>query len=129
MEARVMHADTLRDVPSGGQGELWVHGDVVTPGYFKDPKATSDMFAEPGWFRTGDLVLRDEYDRIHCLERLKEMIKVKGLQAAATKVEITLLGHPEGLVRDACVVRVEKERKDGSLFLRAWVVVMDERAK
>jgi 4-coumarate--CoA ligase len=51
MEARVVHADTLRDVPSGVNGELWVRGDVVTPGYFKDPKATSDMFVEPGWLR------------------------------------------------------------------------------
>lgn len=59
------------------------------------------------------------------MDRLKEMIKVKGLQVAATEVEDTL-SHPEGLVRDACVAGVENRRGDGSLFVRAWVVVTAE---
>jgi 4-coumarate--CoA ligase len=98
----------------------------VTPGYFKDPEATAEIFTEPEWLRTGDLVMRDEQDRIHYLDRLKEMIKVKGLQVAATEVEDTLLNHPERLVRDACVAGVDNGRGDGSLFVRAWVVLTDE---
>lgn len=129
MEARVVDPDTLKDVRKGQQGELWARGNVVTPGYFKDAKATADLFAEPGWLRTGDLVMRDEKDRIHYLDRLKEMIKVKGLQVAATEVEDTLLDHPEGLVRDACVAGVDNGRGDGSLFVRAWVVLTMEGAK
>jgi 4-coumarate--CoA ligase len=70
--------------------------------------------------------MRDEQDRIHYLDRLKEMIKVKGLQVAATEVEDTLLDHPERLVRDACVAGVDNGRGDGSLFVRAWVVLTDE---
>ena len=125
MEGRVVDPDTLRDVRKGEKGELWARGSVVTPGYFKDEKATADIFAEPGWLRTGDLVMRDEFDRIHYLDRLKEMIKVKGLQVAATEVEDTLLAHPEGLVRDACVAGVDNGRGDGSLWVRAWVVLTD----
>lgn len=123
MEGRVVDPDTLADVAKGEKGELWVRGPVVTPGYFKDGKATADMFTEPGWLRTGDLVLRDENDCIHYLDRLKEMIKVKGLQVAATEVEDVLLDHPEGLVRDACVAGVDNGRGDGSLFVRAWIVL------
>ena len=129
MEGRVVNPDTLQDVPKGEKGELWARGAVVTPGYFKDSQATNDIFTEPTWLRTGDLVLRDEYDRIHYLDRLKEMIKVKGLQVAATEVEDTLLEHPEGLVKDACVAGVDNGRGDGSLFVRAWVVVTDEGKK
>jgi acyl-CoA synthetase (AMP-forming)/AMP-acid ligase II len=129
MEGRVVDPDTLKDVPKGEKGELWARGNVVTPGYFKDPKATAEIFAEPGWLRTGDLVLRDDQDRIHYLDRLKEMIKVKGLQVAATEVEDTLLDHPEGLVRDACVAGIDNGRGDGSLFVRAWVVLTAEGAK
>lgn len=129
MEGRVVDPDTLKDVPKGERGELWARGNVVTPGYFKDAKATADIFTEPGWLRTGDLVKRDEHDRIHYLDRLKEMIKVKGLQVAATEVEDTLLDHPEGLVRDACVAGVDNGRGDGSLFVRAWVVLTAEGAK
>lgn len=123
MDGRVVDPDTLQDVPKGTKGELWARGNVVTPGYFKDARATAEIFAEPGWLRTGDLVLRDEFDRIHYLDRLKEMIKVKGLQVAATEVEDTLLAHPEGLVRDACVAGVDNGRGDGSLNVRAWVVL------
>jgi 4-coumarate--CoA ligase len=126
MEGRVVDPDTLKDVPRGEKGELWARGEVVTPGYFKDAKATADIFTEPGWLRTGDLVMRDEQDRIQYLDRLKEMIKVKGLQVAATEVEDTLLNHPEGLVRDACVAGVDNGRGDGSLFVRAWVVLTDD---
>ncbi|KAF2176564.1 4-coumarate-CoA ligase-like protein [Zopfia rhizophila CBS 207.26] len=129
MEARIVDPDTLQNVPKGQKGELWVRGNVVTPGYFKDPKATAEIFAEPEWLRTGDLMLRDEKDRIVYLDRLKEMIKVKGLQVAATEVEDTLLDHPEGLVRDACVAGVDNGRGDGSLFVRAWVVLSPEGKK
>lgn len=123
MEGRVVDPDTLRDVPKSTQGELWVRGNVVCMGYFHDQKATSELFTEPGWLRTGDLVMRDAEDRIHYLDRLKEMIKVKGLQVAATEVEDTLLDHPEKLVVDACVAGIDNGRGDGSLFPRAWVVL------
>lgn len=123
IQGRVVDPDTLKDVTKSEKGELWVRGLVVTPGYFKDAKATADMFTEPGWLRTGDLVLRDDDDCIHYLDRLKEMIKVKGLQVAATEVEDVLLDHPEGLVCDACVAGVDNGRGDGSLFVRAWVVL------
>lgn len=123
MQGRVVDPETLQAVPKGEKGELWARGPVVTPGYFKDGKATAEIFTEPGWLRTGDLVMRDEHDRIHYLDRLKEMIKVKGLQVAATEVEDTLLDHPEHLVRDACVAGVDNGRGDGSLFVRAWVVL------
>ena len=129
MEGRVVDPETLKDVRKGEKGELWARGAVVTPGYFKDAKATAEMFTEPGWLRTGDLVIRDEFDRLHYLDRLKEMIKVKGLQVAATEVEDTLLDHPDHLVRDACVAGVDNGRGDGSLFVRAWVVLTEQGKK
>lgn len=129
MSGRVVDPDTLQDVKKGEKGELWARGAVVTPGYFKDAKATAEIFTEPGWLRTGDLVMRDACDRIHYLDRLKEMIKVKGLQVAATEVEDTLLEHPDALVRDACVAGVDNGRGDGSLFVRAWVVLTDAGEK
>ncbi|KAJ9602176.1 hypothetical protein H2200_013296 [Cladophialophora chaetospira] len=126
MEARVVDPDTLKDVPKGSKGELWARGNVVCMGYFHDAKATAELFAEPGWLRTGDLVMRDKEDRIHYLDRLKEMIKVKGLQVAATEVEDTLLHHPENLVVDACVAGIDNGKGDGSLLPRAWVVLSKE---
>ena len=69
--------------------------------------------------------MRDELDRITHLDRLKELIKVKGLQVAPTEVEDVLLDHPERLVKDACVMGVVGP--DGtSVFPRAWVVLSEE---
>ena len=126
IKCRVVDPDTLQDLPKNSKGELWAKGNIVCMGYFHEQKATEELFAEPGWLRTGDLVMRDSEDRIHYLDRLKEMIKVKGLQVAATEVEDTLLHHPEKLVVDACVAGVDNDRGDGSLFPRAWVVLSHE---
>lgn len=129
VEGRIVDPDTLQPVAKGSKGELWVRSHVVTPGYFRDREATAELFTEPGWLRTGDLLMRDADDRLHYLDRLKEMIKVKGLQVAATEVENTLLDHPEGLVRDACVAGVDNGRGDGGLFPRAWVVLSADAKK
>ncbi|KNG49051.1 4-coumarate-CoA ligase [Stemphylium lycopersici] len=125
IEARVVDPESLLGVPRNAKGELWVRGKVVTPGYFKDEAATKEILVHGGWLRTGDLVQRDDCDRVLYLDRFKEMIKVKGLQVAATEVEDTLLQHPEHLVSDACVAGVESGRGDGEVGVRAWVVLKD----
>ena len=129
MQARFVDPETCRDVKRGETGELWVRGPVVIPGYFKEAKANKETFTEPGWLRSGDIMRMDEHGRFVYVERMKEMIKVKGLQVAATEVEDLLLVHPEGLVRDACVAGVDNGRGDGSVFVRAWVVLSNAGKK
>lgn len=125
MQARFVDPDTLKDVKKGEVGELWVRGNVVIPGYYREPEANREIFTEPRWLRTGDIMRINEHDQLVYVERMKELIKVKGLQVAATEVEDTLLDHPEKLVKDACVAGVENGRGDGSVFVRAWVVLTD----
>jgi 4-coumarate--CoA ligase len=72
--------------------------------------------------------MRDKHDRIRYLDRLKKMIKVKGLQVAAIEVEDILLEHPDVLLCDACVSGVNNGRGDGSLFVRAWAVLTNEES-
>ena len=54
------------------------------------------------WLRTGDIGYFDERGRIYIVDRLKELIKVKGLQVAPAELEQYLLTHPD--VADAAVV-------------------------
>ena len=54
MECRVESAD-----PENVPGELWVRGDNVMKGYFKNPEATSEIFRD-GWMNTGDLCTIDK---------------------------------------------------------------------
>ncbi|KIW88205.1 uncharacterized protein Z519_11316 [Cladophialophora bantiana CBS 173.52] len=86
-------------------GEIWVAGPNIMKGYWHKPKETSETIVyEDGhhWLRTGDIGYIDERGRIFIVDRLKELIKVKGLQVAPAELELSLLAHPD--VIDAAVV-------------------------
>lgn len=69
MEARVDSPD-----PETIPGNLWVRGDNVMKGYYKNPEASKDVFSDDGWLNTGDLVTRDKQGNIHIMGRSKTMI-------------------------------------------------------
>ena len=56
------------------------------PGYYQNEEATKECFAEDSWFRTGDVVYFDESGDIFIVDRIKDMIKVKGYQVSPTEV-------------------------------------------
>jgi long-chain acyl-CoA synthetase len=60
--------------PDTGEGEIQVRGPNVTPGYYKDPERTKEIFTEDGWFRTGDLGFMDGKGRVTVRGRIKTMI-------------------------------------------------------
>ncbi|KAJ6504373.1 phenylacetyl-CoA ligase [Mycena vulgaris] len=86
----------------GEQGELVVTGPSMALGYLNNEEATKETFVN-GWVRTGDeVVIRNS--EIFVVDRLKEIIKVKGFQVAPAELEGHLLLHPA--VADACVVGI-----------------------
>ncbi|KAJ7705421.1 phenylacetyl-CoA ligase [Mycena rosella] len=86
-------------------GELYVKGGQVALGYYGNEKATKETFIN-GWLKTGDQVYFRDKD-IFVIERIKELIKVKGLQVPPAELEGHLLTHPS--VADAAVVGVPDE--------------------
>lgn len=96
------------DAGVGEPGEILAKGPQVVMGYLGNPQATRETFGfDGGWLRTGDLgsVDGDGIVRIH--DRIKEMIKVKGIAVAPAELEDCLLGHD--MVRDVAVVGVPDE--------------------
>ncbi|KAJ6448370.1 phenylacetyl-CoA ligase [Mycena vitilis] len=83
-------------------GELYVNGGQVALGYYGNEHATKETFID-GWLRTGDQVYFRNGD-IFVVERIKELIKNKGLQVAPAEIEGHLLTHPS--IVDAAVVGV-----------------------
>lgn len=69
MECRVDSPD-----PATIPGDLWVRGANVMQGYFKNPKATSEVMTEDGWMNTGDLCRMDSDGYIYISGRSKTMI-------------------------------------------------------
>lgn len=57
-----------------GVGEIWVKGENVMSGYFKNPEATAAILDEDGWLHTGDLGTVDEQGNIFIRGRNKTMI-------------------------------------------------------
>ncbi|ORY10621.1 amp dependent CoA ligase [Clohesyomyces aquaticus] len=102
-EARLVDPTTGKDVRMGQEGELWVRGPQTMMGYVGDEAATFDTFVGK-WLRTGDIMVRDENNNFWVTDRLKEMIKYKGLQIAPSELEDILLQHPD--VIDAAVCSI-----------------------
>lgn len=60
--------------PANIPGNLWVRGDNVMKGYYKNDEATKEVMTDDGWMNTGDLVTLDTEGNIHIMGRSKTMI-------------------------------------------------------
>jgi long-chain acyl-CoA synthetase len=54
-------------------GELWVRGANITPGYWRNPEATAAAF-EDGWYKTGDLGEVDAQGYLYLRGRKNDLI-------------------------------------------------------
>ena len=61
-----------------GRGEVQMRGTPVTAGYFKQPDKTAEVFTEDGWFRSGDVGVWRPDGQLQIVDRLKNLIKLKG---------------------------------------------------
>ena len=91
-------------------------------GYLDNPEATANTIKPDGWLHSGDIAYYDEMDRFFIVDRLKELIKVKGFQVPPAELEDLLRSHPD--ILDVGVIGVPDE-KSGELPL-AFVVKRPE---
>ena len=101
-EARIVAPESGEDLPINVEGELWIRGPQVMKGYLNNPEATAETLDEDGWLHTGDIARIDGDGHVYIVDRLKELIKVKGFQVAPAELEALLLDHPQ--ITDAAVV-------------------------
>ena len=73
-------------------------------GYLNNPEATARTVDADGWLHTGDIGVLDADGYLEVVDRLKELIKVKGFQVAPAELEALLLKHPK--IADAAVYGV-----------------------
>jgi acyl-CoA synthetase (AMP-forming)/AMP-acid ligase II len=94
-------------VDPGQPGELWITGPSVMTGYWQNPAATSEVLFD-GYYRSGDVAVRDERGYYSIIDRQRDMIISGGLNIYPAEVEAVLMGHPG--VTEAAVVGVPDDR-------------------
>ncbi|WP_405982199.1 fatty acyl-CoA synthetase [Streptomyces sp. NBC_00158] len=106
VEARVVDEEGA-DVPDGTPGEVVYRSPQLCLGYWNDPEATRKAFRD-GWFRSGDLAVRDAEGYFTVVDRVKDVINSGGVLVASRQVEDVLYTHPG--VAEAAVVGLPDER-------------------
>lgn len=64
------------------EGEILLRGPNIMKGYLNNPEANAATFTKDGWLRTGDIGKLANDGHFYIVDRLKELIKVKGFQVA-----------------------------------------------
>ncbi len=114
------------EVPDGVEGEIWLAGDCLAEGYFRQKEMTSEKFImhsdlAPRIYRTGDMGSRQSDGLIYYHGRRDTQVKINGFRVELGEIEVALTELPG--VRQAAVV------VDGSLgtqLLQAYIVLQAE---
>ena len=116
MDAKLVDPETGRE--DDERGELCVRGPNVMAGYFRNDDATRRTIDADGWLHTGDVAVVDAEGDVTVVDRVKELIKVKGYQVPPAELEALLLSHDA--IADAAVIPVPDE--EAGEVPRAYVV-------
>ncbi|MEU3403331.1 fatty acyl-CoA synthetase [Streptomyces sp. NPDC006670] len=106
VEAKVVDEEGA-EVPDGTAGEVVYRSPQLCLGYWNDAEATRKAFRD-GWFRSGDLAVRDTEGYFTVVDRVKDVINSGGVLVASRQVEDVLYTHPG--VAEAAVVGLPDER-------------------
>lgn len=82
----------------GEEGELEIRGCSVIAGYFANEEANRLAFTGDGWFRTGDLAMRDADGNVRITGRVKDIINRGGIKINPTDIEAVIDAHPHVLM-------------------------------
>lgn len=106
--ACIIDAEKGEELAVGEIGEIAVRGPQLFRGYWNQPEATREAFAEidgQSFYRTGDIGYRDADGFFYMTDRAKRMINASGLKVWPTEVENVLYQHDD--VLEACVIAVK----------------------
>jgi crotonobetaine/carnitine-CoA ligase len=112
-ECRVVD-DEGADVRIGEEGELLVKTPIIMQGYFRDPEQTKEAFVD-GWFKTGDLVKRDEDGYFFFVSRKKDIIRRRGENIAGAELDRVIGSHPA--VHEAAAIPVPAELGEDEILV------------
>nr|WP_123982046.1 acyl-CoA synthetase [Streptomyces sp. Ag109_O5-1] len=127
VELRLVEEDGTAIAGYDGEtvGEIQVRGPNLFTEYLNRPDATVAAFTADGWFRTGDMAVREPDGYVRIVGRkATDLIKSGGYKIGAGEIENALLEHPG--VREAAVTG-EPDADLGERIV-AWIVPADPQS-
>ena len=117
---RVVDPDTATEKPAGLIGEIWVHGENVSSGYWRRPVETKQTFGatiaapSPGtpedrWLKTGDLGFISEGE-LFIVGRIKDLLIVRGRNHYPDDIEATVTEISRGRAAAIAIVDENAEK-------------------
>lgn len=121
---------TMKPVPVGVAGELYLGGAGLARCYWQQPVLTAEHFVPNPFsrsqgtrlYRTGDLVRYLPNFELEFIGRIDSQVKVRGYRIELGEIETVMRRHPS--VREAVVEL--KKRDDGETFLAGYLVFAAE---
>ena len=97
---RIVDPDSHTECPAGTVGEIWVHGDNVAAGYWRNPEATARTFGatlqapsagtpDGPWLKTGDRGFISDGD-LFVVGRIKDLLIIYGRNHSPDDIEVTV---------------------------------------
>ncbi|WKV70094.1 long-chain fatty acid--CoA ligase [Streptomyces sp. PCS3-D2] len=91
--ARADVEDRVELLAAGEVGEIVIRGHNVMAGYLNRPEATAEAIVD-GWFRSGDLGVKDDEGYLSIVDRKKDVVLRGGYNVYPREVEDVLARHP-----------------------------------
>ncbi|MBU6233775.1 MAG: acyl--CoA ligase, partial [Acidobacteria bacterium] len=99
--------DSLRSLPRGERGQIWMKSPTLIRGYWNKPEATNETIVD-GWLCSGDIGRIDDEGFLYIEDRAKDMVLRAGENVYSAEVEAAIYEHPA--VHEAAVFGVPHER-------------------
>lgn len=127
VDARLVSLETGENLPFDGtsQGELYVRGPQVMPGYWNRMEDTLATLTPDGWLRTGDICTADPDGYFYVVDRKKDIMIVSGFKVLPREVEEVLFMHPK--VMEAVVAGIPHAGR-GDDTVKAYLVTLPGEA-
>lgn len=100
--------DGGRALGAGRAGNLEVRSPCLFDGYGRDTERDRSAFTEDGWYRSGDLAVRDESGAVRITGRVTDVVNRGGEKVPVVAIEALLFDHEA--VADVAITAVRDAR-------------------
>ncbi len=124
VDCKIVNIDNDQiEVPPGEEGQLLIRGPQIMSGYFNAARETKVTLTD-GWLHTGDVARMDKEGYFFLSGRIKDLIKVHGMQVWPHEVEEVLRQIPA--INECAVAGVPDEACGEKVM--AWIVLRPDKS-